>query len=155
MMCRYPFDTKKYKIIEAQPQGEYAHSNYPESRFAVDFILPLKTPVLAVKEGIIIAAKHDSEKHYNPIQLNMSTDEMREVGIKSLNIVGIDHGNGAITEYAHLSTKKVVSVGQKINEGQIIGYTGRSGLMDADHLHFNAFTKENDVVRSIPVEFME
>lgn len=47
----------------------------------------------------------------------------------------IDHGNGYVTAYAHLSGMKV-NVGQQVSKGQSIGAVGCSGLCTGPHLHF-------------------
>ena len=49
--------------------------------------------------------------------------------------VVIDHGNGYTTLYAHLATLAVVA-GQKVNQGDFIGYGGRTGYATGIHLHF-------------------
>ncbi|MCH8821661.1 peptidoglycan DD-metalloendopeptidase family protein [Patescibacteria group bacterium] len=49
--------------------------------------------------------------------------------------VFIDHGNGYITAYAHMSSMKV-NVGQNVAKGQLIGAVGCSGFCTGSHLHF-------------------
>ena len=49
--------------------------------------------------------------------------------------VEIDHGNGYITAYAHLSTRNV-KVGDKVFRGQKIGEVGNTGRSTAPHLHY-------------------
>lgn len=50
--------------------------------------------------------------------------------------VWIDHGNGYVTQYAHMS-RIGVSVGQAVSRGEHIGNTGATGLAFGNHLHFN------------------
>ncbi len=47
----------------------------------------------------------------------------------------VDHGNGYVTAYAHLSGMKV-NVGQNVSKGQLIGAVGCSGFCTGSHLHF-------------------
>jgi murein DD-endopeptidase MepM/ murein hydrolase activator NlpD len=49
--------------------------------------------------------------------------------------VVIDHGNGYETLYAHFS-RVAVSVGQRVSQGTVIGYGGRTGYSTGEHLHF-------------------
>jgi murein DD-endopeptidase MepM/ murein hydrolase activator NlpD len=49
--------------------------------------------------------------------------------------VVIDHGNGYQTLYAHLS-RVAVRVGQRVSQGELIGYGGRTGYATGNHLHF-------------------
>lgn len=51
------------------------------------------------------------------------------------NMIKIDHGNGFQTVYGH-NSKNVVSIGQKVAQGEIIGYIGSTGNSTGNHLHF-------------------
>ena len=55
--------------------------------------------------------------------------------------VMISHGNGRYTLYAHMSQRKV-SVGDVVQQGDLIGYVGTSGYATGPHIHFEII--END-----------
>ncbi|MBW2028861.1 MAG: M23 family metallopeptidase [Deltaproteobacteria bacterium] len=57
-----------------------------------------------------------------------------ELGIYG-NTVVLDHGQGLMSLYGHLS-KTEVTLEQSVRKGDIIGYTGQTGLAGGDHLHF-------------------
>ena len=50
--------------------------------------------------------------------------------------VYVDHGNGVVTMYFHLS-KPIVKEGDKVQRGQVIGLSGMSGRATGPHLHFS------------------
>src|SRR3546814_10477526 len=47
--------------------------------------------------------------------------------------VKINHGNGLATAYAHMNGFKVSS-GQRVAQGQVIGYVGSTGMSTGPHL---------------------
>ena len=49
--------------------------------------------------------------------------------------IEIDHGNGIVTLYGHLSAYNV-TVGEQVVKGQVIGYVGHSGRTTGSHLHY-------------------
>ncbi len=75
--------------------------------YAIDIAVPRNTKVLASKAGEVIYAGWKSGGYGWLVQ--------------------IDHGNGYITYYLHLNSKPPVSVGQRVQKGQVIGYVGMTG----------------------------
>lgn len=51
------------------------------------------------------------------------------------NWVGIDHGDGIYTVYMHMS-KRLVSEGDMVKKGDVIGLVGTTGRSTGNHLHF-------------------
>lgn len=83
------------------------------SHTGIDVPAPGGTPILAAKSGqVVTSASHYSYGNY----------------------VVIDHGNGASTLYAHMSSR-AVSEGQMVTQGQVIGYVGTTGSSTGNHLH--------------------
>ena len=79
-----------------------------------DFAVPLGTPVKATARGKVVLAQQLAERG---------------------NTVVIDHGGGLYSLYAHLSAF-TVSQGQLVNQGDVIGLSGNTGLSTGPHLHW-------------------
>ena len=52
--------------------------------------------------------------------------------------VSIDHGDGYKSQYMHMTDKMelVVKKGQYVQQGELIGYVGQTGVSTGPHLHF-------------------
>lgn len=86
-------------------------------RNAIDFGAPTGTAVVAAASGTVIISKHGG---WN--------------GGYGTYIV-IKHPNGTQTLYAHNSSN-TVSVGERVTQGDLIGYSGNTGKSTGPHLHF-------------------
>ncbi len=60
------------------------------------------------------------------------------------NYVVLDHGNGIESYYGHLQTR-TVSVGDTVDQGQVIGLSGRTGKVTGAHLHFQLIYNQRTV----------
>ncbi|HOJ33303.1 MAG TPA: peptidoglycan DD-metalloendopeptidase family protein [Candidatus Hydrogenedentes bacterium] len=80
----------------------------------LDIAAPYGSTVVATGRGVVISAAYESY-----------------LG----NTVRIDHGDGLVTVYAHLSSMSV-SVGEHVNRGDEIGKVGTSGRTTGAHLHY-------------------
>jgi Peptidase family M23 len=94
-----------------------SRAGHSPNYYAIDFNGPsdLGKPVLATAPGVVITAK----------TLNGSYGRY----------VVIDHGNGYSSLYGHLNAI-VATVGQYVDQGDLIGYLGSSGNSTGPHLHF-------------------
>jgi|TARA_B110000003_G_scaffold21485_1_gene20787 murein DD-endopeptidase MepM/ murein hydrolase activator NlpD len=54
------------------------------------------------------------------------------------NVVYIDHGNGLVSSYSHLS-KSLVSLNQSISTGEELGLVGSTGRVTGPHLHWEVY----------------
>ena len=59
-------------------------------------------------------------------------------------MIELDHGEGYITRYAH-NKKNLVSVGDAVKKGEVIGLMGSSGRSTGPHVHFEVYKNGRSV----------
>lgn len=81
----------------------------------IDMACPQGTPIYATRAGTVTTASYQAggAGYY----------------------VSINHGDGFSSIYMHM-TNYVVSAGQSVSAGQLIGYVGSTGVSTGPHLHF-------------------
>ena len=92
---------------------------------ALDFYMPIGTPVYAAREGIVYSYKDNSKKG------GPSSGYRRQA-----NYIIIKHSDGSFGCYWHLQHNGVVTKTGKVQKGQLIGYSGNTGFVLVPHLHF-------------------
>jgi murein DD-endopeptidase MepM/ murein hydrolase activator NlpD len=124
--------------------GAFSHKGSNE--YAVDFDCPVATPVLAAREGIVVASNASA-------QGSGTTPDYLDY--HHTNFVIILHDDGTLGEYMHLSQSSVdVAPGQKVPRGHELALSGNTGFSSTPHLHFQVMTAADDGVaaRSFPFE---
>ena len=137
-----------YKRIREENNkiGEARAINSDLSFFKNQFIMPVKGIISGVygsqrilngkprwpHYGIDIAAKKGTLiKSSGSGVVTMAEDDLYYTG----GTIIMDHGHGISTIYSHLE-KVMVSIGDKINKGDIIGTVGSTGRSTGPHLDF-------------------
>lgn len=96
-------------------------NDYSPDHPGIDIAASVGSPVYAVDSGVISLEGNDDTGYGNIIQ--------------------IDHGNGYVTVYAHLSAIEVQAC-KSVYIGQRIGLAGNSGNADGAHLHFEVIQED-------------
>ena len=107
------------------PYGYRIHpiSGTKKFHYGVDLAAPKGRPIYATRAGTVSTASYNSSAGY---------------------YVQINHGDGFQSIYMHM-THYVVSKGEKVSQGQVIGYCGSTGASTGPHLHFG-ITKNGSYV---------
>lgn len=128
----------EFKVIQGY-NGAFSH----QGRFALDFAMPEGTAVHAARRGIVIRLKADSDE-------GGDNPDLANAG----NYVTILHNDGSLATYVHLRRGgAVVKAGDRVKDGQIIGYSGNTGYSTQPHLHFEVKIPVYMDTKTIPVKF--
>ncbi|HET6344377.1 MAG TPA: M23 family metallopeptidase, partial [Myxococcota bacterium] len=103
---------------------------YTRNHNGTDYGVPVGTPVWSVGDGRVVTAGWHS-------------------GFGKL--VEVQHPNGWLSQYAHLS-KINVKVGQRIQQKDVVGLVGQTGLATGPHLHYG-LKKNGAYVNSLAQKF--
>lgn len=100
----------------SSPFGYRIHPIYGDYRmhYGVDLGGPTGTPIMATRSGTVTVASSNGSAGY---------------------YVTVNHGDGYSSIYMHM-THYIVSYGQQVSQGQVLGYMGSTGASTGPHLHF-------------------
>ena len=90
-----------------------------QPHYGVDYAAPTGTPVMTIGDGVVTSVKNEGAGG---------------------NTVRIKHNSVYSTAYLHLSKyAKGLKVGQRVRQGEVIGYVGSSGRSTGPHLDFRVW----------------
>ena len=116
----------------SQGYGKTKFTRWYTFHNGIDFTGKVGTPIYAAADGTVIGVGNEGKYAYG-------------------KWIAIDHGNGLVTLYGHMSSQGV-SKGDKVNKGEKIGLMGMTGYTTGPHVHFTVFAKNSfDIVPSTKV----
>lgn len=89
----------------------------------MDFALPTGTKVQTPVSGTVVKCKSLKNSYGN--------------------YIAIRDADGNTHYFAHLSGFNNIKIGQKVNSGDVIGYSGNSGNSTGPHLHYEVRSGDN------------
>ena len=115
------------KLVETSKYGMRIHpvSGEEKMHYGIDYAAKLNEPIFAIADGVVdfIGDKGDFGKY-----------------------IRLSHANNVKSAYAHLNkfSENLVK-GSLVNQSDIIGFTGRTGLSTGTHLHFEIIVNEKRI----------
>lgn len=106
----------KYKRVSQRLHGNNS----------VDIAAPIGTPIVAAASGTVLLARNGYNGGYG-------------------NMIIIKHSNGTSTLYGHLS-KISTNTGDRVSQGEVIGYVGSTGRSTGPHLHYEVRGARNNAL---------
>jgi murein DD-endopeptidase MepM/ murein hydrolase activator NlpD len=117
-----PFEYRKRVFLIQAYESQMSH----KGERALDFKVKNGTKICAAREGVVIAAREDSEK-----------GGLKPEHLSDGNHISIKHDDGSVAHYWHLQKDgAMVNVGDTVKAGQWIGLSGNTGYSAFPHLHF-------------------
>jgi len=137
-----PYEHGTKHLVSSGYNGP-THKN--ELYYSIDFEMDIGTKICAARSGIVIDVKEDSNK-------GGYGKEFEGEG----NYITIYHEDGSHAIYAHLKKEgAIVDIGDRVKQGDVIGYSGNTGYSSGPHLHFAVMVPtKNGIATTIPVKFL-
>lgn len=140
-----PYQKGKTYRLDQGYGGKFSHY-MANKQYALDFNLPLGTPIAASRSGVVVNVKDNDSKHGKTIKF-----------INYGNYITIYHSDGTFADYFHIQKEgSKVKVGDKVLAGQVIALSGSTGWTSGPHLHFQVYIySENMNVKTIKTQFLQ
>ncbi len=142
-LYRLPYAKGTSHTVSQGFNGKHTHKG--SSKYSIDFAMKEGTKVYASREGVVVKVKSDSNK-------GGYSKEFAQDG----NFVTIAHSDGTLGTYYHLKQNGVVvHIGDKVQRGYHIAYSGNTGYSSGPHLHFGVFKAISAAAtHTVPIKFI-
>jgi murein DD-endopeptidase MepM/ murein hydrolase activator NlpD len=135
-----PFEPGTAHFMVQGYYGLFSHQN----RLALDFKMKRGTKVCAARGGVVVRVRENGKK-------GGWNKKYRSEG----NNIIIQHNDGSRAGYWHLQFDgALVKVGDTVQQGQVIGLSGKTGYTTAPHLHFLVWTNNRSGWQQVPTRFL-
>ena len=124
----------------------HTHSVENKTEFAFDFVMDIGTPIHAARSGQVAAIE----------------DRFFDGNNGEDNYIIIAHEDKTFSYYVHLTNAGVtVELGEFVQQGDVIGYSGDTGMKAIPHLHFHVIETNDEcfqngtigICPTIPISF--
>lgn len=123
-----PYKQGEEYMIGQGYNGKISH----QGEFALDFIMPIGTEIMAVRDAIVV-----------DVQDNNTENCMKKDCAEFNNYIVVYHEDGTLAEYTHIDTNgSFVKKGDIIKRGDKIALSGNVGWSSGPHLHFFSFVSD-------------
>ena len=135
-----PFPKGKEFWLSQGYNGAISH----QGENALDFKMPMGTKIHAARGGVVV----DIEEGYSR---SCTASECAKYN----NYIVIYHNDGTFAEYTHIRKNGAkVEVGDVVQIGEFIGYSGDVGWATGPHLHFIVFLQKLQDRETLPTQFI-
>jgi murein DD-endopeptidase MepM/ murein hydrolase activator NlpD len=113
----------------------HTHSVENKTEFAFDFIMDIGTPIHAARSGQVAAVE---DRYFDGNNVD-----------SEFNFIIIAHEDKSFSYYVHLTNAgATVELAEFVDQGDVIGYSGDTGMESIPHLHFHVIESNEECLQN-------
>jgi murein DD-endopeptidase MepM/ murein hydrolase activator NlpD len=137
---RLPYEKGRSHLLVQGYNSLFSH----RGRFALDFKMKRGTAIMAARAGVVARVVQD-----------YTNGGIGKKYAGKANLIVIRHNDGTQAYYGHIKYHgSLVNVGDSIQQGQVIGYSGSTGFSAFPHLHFSVWQITIAGRKQLPTRFL-